>query len=360
MRCRYHALLQILGFVAVVAFHAEMPGMDGGWVAVELFFALAGYNMAHVLRQSSTFKYYLVARYRRLTPPLLLLVPAVVLLIVLGSKSAITFAVFAPLQLHNLLRVTMSDWRLTDMAWIPSWFVAALFQLQLLVFLARGVLMSAHVGAVVLGAAGLGLGFRLIAGEMFLGAEGALTFAAADALYWAPLTHIEALIGGLQLGLGRLRLPRRALMAALAVVGIALCALALAFVDYATLGFPLGQGGAGEHVWGYLALAIGAVVLVDKRQFLARWVLSWKLSPKADAAIESVSRLTFLGYLLHGSVLALALRGLLRLMDGAPISQSIVASLAVTLGVATLSLLLAALLGQLTARLARRTTARKG
>ena len=361
MRCRYHALLQILGFVAVVAFHAEMPGMAGGWVAVELFFALAGFNMARMLRESSTFRDYLVARYRRLTLPLLLLVPAVVLLIARGSKSAVTFAVFAPLQMHNLWRVSMGELWETDIAWVPSWFVASLFQLQLLVFLVRGALLTAHVRVLVFVATAIGLAFRGSAGQLFVEADGTLTAGAADALYWAPLTHVEALVGGLLLGLGRLQLSRRAADAGFAVVGVGVGALAvgLALVDYSWLGFPLGQDAAGAHVWGYLALAFAAVVVVDKRQFVARWILSWKLSPKIDAAIESVSRLTFVGYVLHGTVLAFVTRGLLRLMRGAPFSQSAIA-LAVTIGVAALSLLLAATLGQLGGHFSRWTTARRG
>jgi peptidoglycan/LPS O-acetylase OafA/YrhL len=358
MRCRYHALLQIIGFLAVVAFHAEVPGMDHGWIAVELFFALAGYNMARMLQQRSTFKDYLVARYRRLSPPLLLLVPAVVLLIVLGSKSALTFVVSAPLQMHNLLRVTMTDWRETDMAWVPSWFLASLFQLQLLVFLVRGVLTHAHVLVVLAAAAGLGVSFRLGLGTVLQGAEGVLTFADADVLYWAPLTHVEAIVGGVQVGLGRLLVPRggsRLGFVALAVgAALGVVALTVPLVSSEGPTFPLGQAGVGEHIWGYLALAAAAIVLVDKRHFLARWVLSWKLNPRVDAAIESLSRLTFLGYVLHGCVLAFLTRALQKAPFGLTLLQSAFGALAVSACVATLSLVLAAKLGQLTAFLADR------
>ena len=358
MRCRYHALLQIIGFLAVVAFHAEVRGMEHGWIAVELFFALAGYNMARMLQQRSTFKDYVVTRYRRLSPPLLLLAPAVALLIVLGSKSALTFVLSAPLQMHNLLRVTMSDWRDTDMAWVPSWFLASLFQLQLLVFLVRGVLTHAHVLVVLTAAAGLGLSFRLALGTVLQGAEGALTFADADALYWAPLTHVEAIVGGVQVGLGRLLPPRGrsrtvfVMLGVLAALGVVALALSLVSSDGPT--FPLGQAGVGEHVWGYLALALAAIALIDKRHFLARWVLGWKLSPRVDAAIESLSRLTFLGYVLHGCVLALLTRALQKTPSGLAVLQSPSGALAVSACVATLSLVLAAKLGQLTAFLADR------
>ena len=358
MRCRYHALLQILGFLAVVAFHSELPGMDHGWVAVELFFALAGYNMARMLQARSSFKDYLVARYRRLSPPLLLLVPAVALLIVLGSKSALTFVVAAPLQLHNLLRVTMLDSRETDMAWLPSWFLASLFQLQLLMFLVRGVLTHAHVLVVLASAAGLGLSFRLGLGALLQGADGVITFAEADALYWAPITHVEAIVGGVQVGLGRMWIPRGRFRTALVVLAglavIAAVALALPLVSSEGPTFPLGQVGVNEHVWGYLALAAAAIVLIDKRHFLARWVLSWKLAPRVDATIEALSRLTFLGYVLHGCVLAVLTRALQKSAHGWALLQSPAGALVITVSVATLSLVLAAKLGQIIAFLADR------
>ena len=358
MRCRYHALLQIIGFLAVVTFHAEVPGMAHGWIAVELFFALAGYNMARMLQQRSTFKAYLAARYRRLAPPLLLLAPAVVLLIAVGSESALTFALSAPLQLHNVLRVTMSDWRPTDMAWVPSWFLAALFQLQLLVFLVRGVLTHGHVLVVLAATAGLGLSFRLGLGTVLQGAGGVLTFAEADALYWAPLTHVEAIVGGVQVGLGRLQVSagrsRLTFVGLGVLVALGVIALAVPLVSRQGPMFPLGQAGIGEHVWGYLVLAAAAIVLIDKRHALARWVLSWQLQPRIDAAIDSLSRLTFLGYVLHGCVLVLLTRALQKAPYGPALLQSPAGALVVSAGVATVSLLLAAKLGQLTAFLAER------
>lgn len=362
MRCRYHALLQIFGFLAVVAFHSELPGMRHGWVAVELFFALAGYNMARMLQAQTSLQDYVVARYRRLTLPLLWLAP-VVLLLVLGSKSALLFAVSAPLQLHNLLRLAMGELRQIDMAWVPSWFVAALFQLQLLVFLVRRLLTTVPVLPLLVGVAGLGLTVRLVLGEILQGPTGVMTFAAADALYWTPLAHVEAIVGGVQIRLGRLLPLRGAFRVAVIALGVLSVLGVIVLLAPSELGgagtFPLGSAGVGEHVWGYLVLAIAAVALVDKRHFLARWVLSWRLGSRIDAFIDQLSRLTFLGYVLHGGVLAFLTRIVQKSPQGQAFLQSSLGALTVTVCVAFLSLGFAAKLGQLVARVAARDQARR-
>jgi len=348
MRCRYHALLQIVGFLAVVAFHAEVTFMSRGWFAVELFFALAGYNMVGALQQRSTLPRYAWARYRRLALPLLLLLPAVVLLVVIGSSAAATYAVAAPLQLHNLTRVAMTEVRDLDMAWMPTWFVAALFQLQLLAFLVRRVLISASLALVLSGTAALGLGFRYALGEVLNSGDGSLSFSAADALYWAPITHVEALVGGVLLGLGRFD-SRRIISVMLFV---SLCASAVVLftaVEFPSLAFPLGLGDSGEHVWGYLVLATFALVLIDKRQPLARWVLGWELAPRVDRAIVVVSQLTFVAYLAHGSVLAVSTYALQRVSGGAAFLVSTRGAIVSMLFVVATSMLISSVFARLLA-----------
>ena len=344
MRCRYHALLQIVGFLAVVAFHSEVTFMGSGWFAVELFFALAGYNMVGALQQRSTLPRYAWARYRRLALPLLLLVPAVALLVTVGSSAAATYAVAAPLQLHNLTRVAMTEVRDLDMAWMPTWFVAALFQLQLLAFLLRRVLVSASLKLVLSGTAALGLGFRYALGEVLDGGDGSLSFSAADALYWAPITHVEALVGGVLLGLGRFNSGRIISVTLFACLG----AFAVTFFsEYPSLAFPLGLGDSGEHVWGYLVLATFAVVLIDKRQPLARWVLGWQLAPSVDRAIAIVSQYTFVAYLAHGSVLAVSTYALQRVSGGAAFLVSTLGPIVSMLFVVTTSMLISAMFARL-------------
>jgi len=344
MRCRYHALLQIVGFLAVVAFHSEVTFMGTGWFAVELFFALAGYNMVGALQQRSTLPRYAWARYRRLAIPLLVLLPAVALLVLVGSRGAATYAVTAPLQLQNLTRLAITEaWDL-DMAWIPTWFVAALFQLQLLTFPLRRALIGASLPLVVSGTAALGLVFRYALGEVLGSSDGSLSLPAAEALYWAPITHVEALVGGVLVGLGRFSSGRIISLTLFACLG----AFAVAFFSqYPSLAFPLGLGDSGEHVWGYLVLATCAVVLIDKRQPLARWVLGWQLAPSADRAIAFLSQHTFVAYLAHGSVLAVSTYALQRVSGGAAFLSSTPGPVVFTLFVVTTSMLISAIFAKL-------------
>jgi peptidoglycan/LPS O-acetylase OafA/YrhL len=353
MRCRYHALLQLAAFVTVVAFHSELPGFTGGWIAVELFFALAGYNMASVLQTSTPLRHYLLTRYRRLALPLLVLAPAVLVLVLLGSRPALVYALSAPLQVHNLLRVAMDEAKPTDMVWLPTWFIGALFQLQVLALLLKPVLLQARVMLVMLGVTGVGVAFRSFGG-LLLDGEGALSFASADALYWAPLTHVEALVGGLQLGLGRFQRLRRFLPAIAVLVVLSVLALAASSTAFPTIAFPLGTGAGHEHIWGYAALATGAVLLIDKRQAIARFVLGLAFGARLDRAIESLSRLTFMGYLLHGAILALLTRLLASSASGLAFSTSLLGQCSIATAVVGFALLGAAVLHRISTFVARR------
>ena len=56
---RYVNLLQIGGALAIIAFHVGLWGLKSvGWIAVIVFFVLAGHNMAGTAgRSQSVFKY---------------------------------------------------------------------------------------------------------------------------------------------------------------------------------------------------------------------------------------------------------------------------------------------------------------
>src|SRR3954464_14953200 len=67
---RYISVLQVVGTVAVIAFHVGARGSGAGWTAVVLFFALAGFNMAGAGRRSDTIREYGYSRFQRMIFPL--------------------------------------------------------------------------------------------------------------------------------------------------------------------------------------------------------------------------------------------------------------------------------------------------
>ena len=69
--------LRALAVLAVVLYHARVPGLSGGFAGVDVFFAISGYVVMLALRreQASTGRIdwmrFLVRRVRRLLPMLL-------------------------------------------------------------------------------------------------------------------------------------------------------------------------------------------------------------------------------------------------------------------------------------------------
>jgi hypothetical protein len=144
---RYRSVLQIVCAVAIVAFHAGLRGASTGWIAVELFFVLAGFPMASMVARYPDTGCYALERVRRLAPELAVIWVSCVVLLLTGwpSRNLLLFLGSAPFFLQNLMEPLYGYE--SDVSWtfLPSmWFVAALLQLQVVFFVLRHRLRRTH------------------------------------------------------------------------------------------------------------------------------------------------------------------------------------------------------------------------
>lgn len=73
--------LRAIAVLAVVIFHLDVPGFEGGFVGVDIFFVISGYLITSIIkgkfeRNSFTFSDFYLRRIRRLIPPLIVTVVA--------------------------------------------------------------------------------------------------------------------------------------------------------------------------------------------------------------------------------------------------------------------------------------------
>ena len=69
--------LRALAVISVILFHSRIPGFDGGYVGVDVFFVISGYLITQLLEESRdesarrTLATFYVRRMRRILPALL-------------------------------------------------------------------------------------------------------------------------------------------------------------------------------------------------------------------------------------------------------------------------------------------------
>ncbi len=304
---RYVSLLQIGGTLAVIAFHVGLPGSSAGWIAVILFFVLAGRNMARVADRTDSVFDYAASRIRRTAPELSIIwcLVALVSLSGLGTRGADWFLVSSPVFLQNLTLPLFEYQFPADWVFGPLWFVAALVQLQVIVYLFRRVLVARPPWVVVVTAVTLGTAFRWLAALALGGSASAVDARVGNILYCLPLTHIEAITLGFLVGRGSLAGLGRQLPA------VATLTLALGLLNAALSGQPLASFGlefpfrtAYIHVWGYCLFAFAAASLCSPHNPIAVRVQSMALEPRLHSAISKVASLSYGAYAFHGLLLA--------------------------------------------------------
>ncbi|MFO0810382.1 MAG: acyltransferase [Gemmataceae bacterium] len=320
MHSRYQHLLQIAGTIAVVGFHAGVEPLAAGWTAVPLFFVLAGARMAPALKRDETIGSYLRRRIARLLPELACVyILCLALLVRTRGQGLTVFAVTAPAFLFNWTRPIIAFVWL-DWVFIPLWFVGSLVQLQGLAMALRGPLRRASAAVVVVGAVAVGVGTRAAIAAIVGVGDGALSFEVADALYWTPFAHIEALAFGILVGRGDLEGLGRWLLAILAGT-LALGAINLRLdraIPIASLGYPVALERNWQFLWGYPVLAAAAASLASPANPLARWVDRARLSASWDRLVEALAGLTYGVYVFHGAWLVFGQWLLHRRTDGWP------------------------------------------
>ena len=273
-RSHHRHLLQIVGALAIVAFHCQAPGCQTGWAAVELFFVMAGIHMAPAMHRGETPLRYLASRYRRLLPESLAIWLVVLCFIAAdtGTHGMSGFAASAPLQMQNLVVPLIADASPRNGIFGAMWFTGALLQLQLAACISRRFWTTARTSTVVVTALTTGVLLRAIFTWACANDPRFLTGHIAGILYSLPFTHLEALTLGLMLGRGALPgLGRQAPFWVMltVVIGLANHHASSGHRPWTTIGLEFPPRANFSHLWAYPLLAVTAASLCSPTSPLA-------------------------------------------------------------------------------------------
>jgi len=313
-RSGYLNLLQIAGALSIVAFHIATPYSQAGWIVVELFFVMAGINMFGACEREDSLAAYAWSRVRRLCPELCAVWGIAVLFVIFGAGTAgmLWFIGTGPLFLQNLT-VPLFQYTLpADALFTPLWFVAALLQLQVLLFATKRWWLRARPAAVLIVFACLGLASRLVFAWILGESPRTLPDPRADALYCLPLSHVEGIVLGLMMGRGALPWIGRLLPVfggLVLVLGAANVWLADGQVSPRSLGFEFPLRFNYSHVWGYSVLALAAASLCAKNGPLAAAVERTKRPLWLDLTLARLASLSYGVYVSHGIIMATGVNG---------------------------------------------------
>jgi Acyltransferase family len=309
VRTRYLSVLQLGGTVAIIAYHVGLRGFRWGWVAVDLFFVLAGVNMAARLGQSDEVIDYLRGRIRRMAPELAIawFLVAVVTALGFGTRGIHWFLVTSPFFLQNLTEPLFQSGESVDWIYVPLWFVGALFQLQLLLFAFRKILIRNSPLAVLAAAMLVGVGLRWLTALAMGGGGGDIAYRAGDILYCLPVAHIEAVTLGVLVGRGSLvRLGRYLPLLVALTLGASLLNAWFSSPSFAfaSLGLEFPFSTNLMYLWGYVLIAFVAAALCSPESFVAVQVQAMTLPQSWESFLSRLGSLTYGAYVFHGTIMA--------------------------------------------------------
>ncbi|HWG75763.1 MAG TPA: acyltransferase [Steroidobacteraceae bacterium] len=219
--------LRAISILAVVLFHAHVPGFDGGFVGVDIFFVISGYLITGILiapRGGSIgrrLKEFYLRRCRRILPALLFLlaVTTALAMLLLSAKQLNTYGRY--LGFTTVLLGNIAAWTDRSPGWPPLvhlWTIAVEEQFYLLYpLLLFGIGRSGSGRLVPL--------LGVFAAASFLLCLWASYFAPTANVFLAPTRGWELLLGGLiALGVAPVRGKVACeLLSALSLVVILLC-----------------------------------------------------------------------------------------------------------------------------------------
>jgi hypothetical protein len=306
--------LRITGALAIVANHIGLPHANVAWILLDVFFVMAGMNMARILDSDESVGSYGLSRIRRLGPELLAVwcVAAAFLLSGRGTSGMSWFVATGPLFVQNLVQPFFAQTIPKDWVFAPLWFIAALMQLQLLLFSMRKVLVRTRPGIVLAGAVGFGVAFRTLYTLLVAQSPASPTMLDAGMLYIQPITHVEAIVLGVLIGRGAVTWISR-LLPIFCVVAIGLSVLNLALAPgelsdaigtAAGLGFSYPLRLHYSHIWGYSVIALAAASLASRNGRLADGIEKLRLPASVDRAVFALASLTYGAYVFHGTLMA--------------------------------------------------------
>jgi peptidoglycan/LPS O-acetylase OafA/YrhL len=290
--------LRAIAVLAVVLFHAKVPGFSGGYVGVDVFFVISGFLILRVLREDVAagrgFWSFMERRARRLIPasvPVILVALALGAVLLLPSdfmalgRAIRSIALFVSNH-HFLSRVNYFEVNAPSPL-LHFWSLSVEWQFYLafaLAFIALVRWAPRAVEAVIVGAA-------LVS---FAGAVVLVATDAAPRAFFLALPRAWEFLLGAWLALGRLRPPGPALATAMRWTGFALIVASVAVLDGRSA-FP----GATA-----LAPVLGAVLLLHAGPVPSR------RDPLAKALVAPVAvwlgRVSYGFYLWHWPLLVYA------------------------------------------------------
>jgi peptidoglycan/LPS O-acetylase OafA/YrhL len=302
------------GAFSIVAFHIEIPFSGVGWIAVELFFVIAGINMAAACNREQSIAAYAWSRARRLFPELCAVWCSSALLVLLGfgTVGMLWFVGSAPFFLQNVTLPFFDYSMPRDYVFGPLWFVGALLQLQVLLFASKRLWLRAKPASVIAACFCFGLSSRLLF-ALFLGDSArTLPNSYANVLYCLPIAHVESIVLGVMMGRGAWSGLGRWLpvFGALALVlGTWNAWWSQDLAEPRTLGFGFPLRLHYIHIWGYSILALCAASLCAKRGAMAGALERIRHLPWLEKRLAQLAPLTYGVYAFHGLTMATGING---------------------------------------------------
>jgi peptidoglycan/LPS O-acetylase OafA/YrhL len=305
-RFRYLNFLQIAGALYIIAFHVRAPHSQAGWLAVEMFFVLAGFNMVKSVERHDNLFSYVSSRACRLLPEVSIIWCVCLIMAIAGwhNRGITLFLFSAPVFLQNFIEPFFSPSSGINWIFIMSlWFVGALLQLQIIVFMLRRFLLRSGPIPILCFSFIAGMICRVLLVEFFSGIHRDLSQNVADTLYRMPFCHIEAITLGLMLRRGIL--PRLGhYLPAIGVFtlscGLTNMALCHQKLHLGCIGFPAEMQFNYQYLWGYPLLAITMASLCSMDGPFARIVEKVRLPVAVDKLFDKLAYSTYAVYVFHG------------------------------------------------------------
>jgi peptidoglycan/LPS O-acetylase OafA/YrhL len=284
--------LRAISAVAVVLFHAHVPGFGGGFVGVDIFFVISGYLITQVLMAGAgqplrqRLSGFYLRRCRRVLPALLVCLTAITLLATLALRRADLGVYGRYLSFNSVLLTNVAAWSDRSSGWpalIHLWTIAVEEQFYLayplvllLAWRARSAPPVLLLG--VIAAASLALNLWL-------------SYAAPRADFYSTPTRVWELLLGALLALTAWKIRSRIAAELLALLSLLVIASAVCFY-WPTMRYP------GVYA---LPVCLAATALLATGRDHVTWTLRLlSMRPLVFTGLISYSL-----YLWHAAVLSL-------------------------------------------------------
>src|SRR4051794_5309331 len=310
-RSRFLNLLQIGGILLIVGAHTGVRGTAFATVALELFFVMAGLNMARYTDRDKTLGSFVWSRVRRLAPEISAVwcIALVVFLAGLRGTGVEVFLVTTPLFLENFAEPYLRPVAGVNLVFLAAlWFVAALLQLQIIVFLIRKAFTRYRPLWFLSGIVIVEFVFRALVAAFHGGITRDLAYASSDGIYRMAITHASSFVFGFMLGRGLLpKIGRWFPVFAVITAAMGLLNYVLASprsFGITSWGYPVGMPFNFQYLWGYPLVALLCASLCAPSGLIATVIERAEIPQSFDQFANRLARLTYGVYLFHCLFLA--------------------------------------------------------